>query len=125
MRNSTGPRLIFLTFALLLVGCKKTPPDFVGNYSSTSVIGSSGSISQNTQHYQLSENNNSKMISFGYNSSRMGPKATREPNQVAQNPQLNSSKNIAQIDWTKVGNYVFDDLSQTGVRWLLITGGQK
>ena len=55
----------------------------------------------------------------------MGPKATREPNQVAQNPQLNSSKNIAQIDWTKVGNYVLDDLSQTGVRWLLITGGQK
>ena len=125
MRRLTGFSLILLTFAMLLSGCEKASPEVIGNYSSTSAVSLAESTSQNTQQYQFSKNNNATMVSFGFDNSTMSLEATRELKQAEQNLQLNPSKSIAQIDWTKAGNYIFDDSPQTGVRWLLITGGQK
>ena len=107
MWTLTGSSLTLLTFLMFLASCEKTPPDVIGNYSSTSAISSAESTSQNTQHYQFGKNNNSTMVSFGFDSSTMSREATQELKKATQQPQSNPSKSIVQNNWAKGDDHGF------------------
>ena len=107
MCKTTGSSLILLTFVMFLMGCEKTSPEVIGNYSSTSAISSAESTSQNTQHHQFGKNNNSTMVSFGFNSSTMSHEATQELKKAIQQLQSKPSKSIAQNNWAKGDDHGF------------------
>ena len=92
MRKLSRSGLILLISGMLFVGCEKTPPEVIGNSSSTSAISSAGSVSQITELTQPNKNTKSTTVYFDFDSPELTLEATQELDQAVKHLQLNPSK---------------------------------
>ena len=92
MRKLSRSGLILLISGMLFVGCEKTPPEVIGNSSSTSAFSSAGSVSQNTELTQPNKNTKSTTVYFDFDSPELTLEATQELDQAVKHLQLNPSK---------------------------------